>query len=313
MTLKHFYLIVFLSLFILNGWTFKENPKNDLKGMNLLGKVKSIKITYYQAEIKSGKIIKGSKRKEPYQSNEELIYFNNNGNINEIHSFNINSKLVSKKVFIYNNSHQISEFSESDSNNNIFKKIKYKYNNQGRLYTMTWSGQDYIYETKTIFKYDKLGNLIEEFEKGKDDTFKDVYKYDSNCYLIEESSFINNKLVYSSHFKYNAKGYKIENIYLESPSHNSKTTYTYNETGVLIEENFIRLDTNITANTIYSYYKKYDNRGNEIFEMHKTRKNDYKEKTYKYEFDSNNNWVEKIIFIDEIPDIIIDRKFEYYE
>ena len=35
-------------------------------------------------------------------------------------------------------------------------------------------------------------------------------------------------------------------------------------------------------------------------------------KKYKYKYDNNGNWIEKVTFIYDIPETITERKIEYY-
>ena len=107
------------------------------------------------------------------------------------------------------------------------------------------------------YKYDHAGNKVEcESSNGDNDgkIFKYYYKYDSKGYLIEEINWDNDKTTY----KYDDNDNKIED-------------YTYSADGTSSKEGF------------------------------------------QYNYDNKGNWIECVNYIDGKPIYIIERKLDYYQ
>lgn len=59
---------------------------------------------------------------------------------------------------------------------------------------------------------------------------------------------------------------------------------------------------------------KYDEKGNQIEENLYNSDSSLSSKwTFQYEFDKQGNWVKRIDFEDGIPELLLDRKYEYYD
>ena len=88
-------------------------------------------------------------------------------------------------------------------------------------------------------------------------------------------------------------------------------SYTlYNNKGNKIELNVYNSDGSLD----YKYTYKYDDKGNKIeWNVYNSDGSlNYKE-TSKYVYDSNNNWIKKFEFQNEIPIYITEREIVYYD
>lgn len=78
----------------------------------------------------------------------------------------------------------------------------------------------------------------------------------------------------------------------------------FNKEGYLIEENFYNSDGSL--NQKYNY--KYDNKGNKIEQIRLEQFGVVKRIiTYKYEYDKNNNWIKRIIFLDKNQCLLLKK------
>lgn len=194
---------------IKNPHNQKENidtdKKNDLKEMNLKGKVKQITESSFFAEDKFGEITKDG------PPNKTIIFFNDNGNIIEKncylldgttlatkHIYNYDDKKLKKEELVYvyhaSKSKLLSKYTfEYDVNENRTKSYyHYKDITGPDIYSNTIDKLG-IYET---YKYDDKGNLIEKYnypngyhflEPGPSSV--DYYKYDDKGNIIVEERY----------------------------------------------------------------------------------------------------------------------------
>jgi len=58
---------------------------------------------------------------------------------------------------------------------------------------------------------------------------------------------------------------------------------------------------------------KFDDKGNGIEEYYYRPDGTSTKTTFKYEFDSKNNWIKKIMYINEKPVLVNERIIEYYD
>ena len=90
----------------------------------------------------------------------------------------------------------------------------------------------------------------------------------------------------------------------------SKIIIKYDDKGNIIESNYYRADGSLSSKATYSY----DDKGNiNIIESNYYNAHGIEKETYKYEFDEKGNWIEKIMFINQYPVSIEERKYEYYK
>ena len=315
-------IILLLSVFCITGCTVKQNV--NLKKFNLLGKVKSVKITSFEAVEQSGVITKGAEHKiytfYGKENNYQYMFFNESGMITE---------------YSYNT---MGARDETEIRNFI------KYNDKGliaenREYCLDGMNNEHSEYVKT-FTYDNKDLLIEE-KSGNNSVF---YKYDKNGYKIEEKTIrkttqINSNQIIDNYefvlnFKNDDSGCKIEEY-----STSYKTIFKYNDKKKLVEEQQYSILANgsVLLNKIITY--EYDKKGNVTNHSEKnaegkvfssetysynengfvskilsfsTLREGYNKETFEYEYDSNKNWIKKTNFIANKPEYIEEREIVYF-
>jgi hypothetical protein len=281
--------------------------------------------------------IKGSYKIEPNKNNlsedivNDTIYVNNHntwnydkkGNIIE-HNFYVDSVLEYKEIAIYNQNNKIIDYKIYGSDGKISLQKTVKYDLRGNIIEVNDIGKNrndkqiFVYDInnriieesiffegsfskKYAFKYDLAGNKIEEkFSNANGDYDKEttLYQYNSKGKIISSSNFnyegdLNEKLIYK---------YDIYNRLVEKFNENGNRTknyeiYKYDNFGNIIEKkviNFLRDET----------IENFDSRGNLLEKIYINKKYNFDKKDYsdsenthyKYEYDSNSNWVKRIIF-----------------
>ncbi|MCS5420653.1 MULTISPECIES: hypothetical protein [Psychrilyobacter] len=262
----------------------KKTSETDLKISGLKGRVKSVKYSTYDTELKFGEIKKGT-RSSSGQDNR-YYYFNE------------------KEVKI--------EEGERDSYDRIQRKTLYKYNDEGKLIQTSDFDSRVEFAGKTIYTRDDKGNLIEASDFNSKGEFigKIIYTRDSKGNAVETNSYnsmgsLNSKFK----FEYDKKGRVLESIYYGSDGElRDKTYFKYDGKGRVIE---VKL---ITEDSIFIKNFKYENKEKDdvtlmiqyegYLTMSKTR--------YMYKYDENGNWIQKISIEDEKPKVIEEREIEYY-
>jgi hypothetical protein len=288
------YILTLLSLQFLSFINGK-NPGNTIKKeMNIMGKVKSVKETAYQAEVKFGIIEKGNKtildRDFGGFGYEKDIFltFNYNENVEVICYYERDGALSYKDIYSYDENSYLIEINRYHSDGALTTKFTYKYDdNKNPIEMCNFNSKGKMYVKKSA-KYDDKGNLIEYI------------------YGLPDGSFgpLSEKLF----FKYNEDGYKIqEDRYIPLSHENGGGLYTdllkYDNKGNLIEKKHYRHG-NLTLQDFF----KYDENNNIIQTF---RLNDYK-KTYDYVYDDKGNWIKRIEYVNGIPKYILVRELEYY-
>lgn len=262
----------------------REERETHLKILGLKGRVKSVKYSSYDAELKFGEIKKGARSSSRLEN--RYYYFNEEG----------------VKI----------EDGECDSYGQIQRKRLYKYNDSGKLIEVRNFNSKDEFRGKTIYRIDDKGNLIETSDFNAEGQFmgKIIYTRDDKGNAVETNSYdsmgsLNSKFK----FKYDRKGRVLESIY-------------YGHGGELEEETYIKYDGKgkktevkvITEGSVIIKNLKYENKEkDELTAMIKFENYLIMSKTiYKYKYDENGNWIEKISIEDEKPKIIQEREFEYY-
>lgn len=249
--------------------------------------IKSIKETSYQAVEVNGVIKKGKKQRDSTSYEQDFL------------------KKFNKKGLL------ITEI-EYPSKKLEFAKHKYIYDNNDRLIEMkTYASDDQLY-SKEIYRYDTSEVITKCIIYDGTNKISEIwdYTYNRNKKLIKSTCHfldINSKLKWT--YKYDSIGRKIqEKTYSMTKGKVfiiEETTYTKND---YICNRFIIQSDTIKNKCIYKYQDDL------ITEAYKYTYDDklISQKSYQYEFDKNNNWVQKIVFFNKKPIYIIDRIIEYY-
>jgi len=336
--------LILLSLLLFIGFSNETySQKNDIEEMNLKGSVRSLKKQTYDVVVKKGEIHKGKIVIE-YESKQHFI-FDTNGNKIEEGSYKYEiDESINKYTYKYNDKGNKTEKKKYYPGGVLETKYIYKYNDNGNLIEESDYFNENILNNKYTYKYDDTGNLIEtNYSNPTGMKTKQTYKYDERENLIEK--------IYYTSFSVSSgyKGYETKSIYKYDSIGNEiakenymdgkfteKVTYKYDDIGNMTKENLYdsfgktlgesQYKYDVKGNKIEWSYKnalygglegkvtfKYDDKGNLIEE------NNYQSfglsqnnTTDKYEYDENNNWIKRIVFIKEKPVGIIEREFEYY-
>jgi len=204
--------------------------KNDLKKLNLNGKIKSIH-EYYQTFTEK------DTSKKSLQTLSYFNHFDKQGNKIEDIKYSPDGKVDKKYEYLYNKFGQRTEQNQYTSDEKLSRKITYKYDEKGNITEDNSYSSEGKLEKKFTYKYDEKGNVIEDMS------------FDSN-----------NKLQKKFTHSYDNTGNKIENNrYSAQGTLDKKINYKYNIYMDVIEEIF----TNIDGSKVNYYYEyKYDKKNN---------------------------------------------------
>lgn len=186
--MKRFF--VFSLLVLLSASTLvaqKGEPVIECNGVELYGKIKSAKISYYQMTQMGGKDV------ELPQSAYSFA-LHKGGAIKEQVEYDANGAMISKAVFKLNSKGQEVESSliYYEPKAYVAYKTKYEHDSKGNPVSTVTYNADGTIEAKCSAKYDANGNVIEYVEySGADCTIDVKYsmKYDANGNVIERVKY----------------------------------------------------------------------------------------------------------------------------
>lgn len=324
-----FFVILLLLFFQFSCSSDKKN-QTSLEEMSLYGKVQSLKKTQYKAIDKFGEITTADTLKDGAGWKESEYVFDKNGNMVEttLHAKVRVYSYLMEKVEIHENT-MIDKKKYNDYNNVIERRVVNKSNTpwestSNSLWKYTYDAQQNLIieeywtnenlDSKKIFIYDESNNEIEETEYDKEGDLKNktIYEYNKN----EDVTFKNavgydasGKVDYNWNRRYDIAGNEIQSYY-RSGIINSLTEMTYNDRNELIEER------ELYSSNEPIWVKKfdYDGLGNLIREtkIDYSSQNYVYDKSYKYEFDEEKNWIKKVEYSKVHPVQIVLREIKYY-
>lgn len=241
-------------------------------------------------------------------SDKTIFKYNEKGKCIEEYNYNSTGSLNSKSTHKYNDRGECIETNIYKTDGSLEKKLIFKFDEKGnRIEYNFYNGN--IYDGKVTLKYDSKGNCLEQCNYSPDGSLnqKMIWKYDVKGKLIEENNSISLKNSDDLELEEVAKIYK-------NGLTNDKTTFVYNEKGNLIEEKQYNSDGSVASKANY----KYDYMGNLIeekwFVYSEGKISDKSTVHYKYNYDTQKNWIKKIQYGDQnIPEVITERIIEYYE
>ena len=236
--MKHFlipFLFISTAVFAQNTANKVEKYKIDSKlaypfEKPLLGKVKKVHTAHYSTVVT---VLKDTIKREHFVENY-TYGFDERGN--EI------------------------EFIKYDEEGNIWKKEIKKYNEKDRLlYSKETKilGEDETYIEENSYSYNDKGFLIEEksYEEDPDTGIshrRELYKYNNDQKLIENSYYSNDSLKRQVLYWYDNKGNLLRKLFYLDNKPYTDTKFEYNHIGNLIKktENYIKTD--------YKYVEQYE-------------------------------------------------------
>ncbi len=294
-------LVLFLPLF-----TYSQglaSPK-----LNIQGKVKSIKETSYDAYVKNGKTCKG----EPIEGAQDMVY-----------KFDINGNLIEESYYSQADNTRFTTVYNYDQWNNIIEEQTYK------------DSLALTYKFSITIKYDKFGNILEFQRNGKspNDSWSGIFQINEKGKWSELLMHFpsNNKWDWKEVRIYDDNGNNIAQHYYDGLGNFSKSFfYNYDESGLLFEEkskglseDYLKVFDKKGNNIEYVSYKKdgslaaktvweYDDMSNVVSEESFNESGSNGTTQYTYVYDNHGNWTRKVTINDGNPDLIIERKIEYY-
>jgi hypothetical protein len=256
--------------------------KTTLQEINLKGKVLYLQEYQYKAIEKFGEVVKDSLLRT-------YIYkFDKNGYILEDIMFNSDSSLYQRLDFKYDQNYNIIEICAYDNMQNLIMRDAYLQNLNGNV--------------KEVNSYDSKGTLQS----------KNIFKYDDNHNEIENNYYNPDGSLKSKRiFRYDGKGNKTEEIGFSSDGIiQSKREFKYDNRRNKVEENILIDEYGITTGEKFTFI--YDNFGNTIEAIYYFADGKIRSKVlHKYEFDSKDNWIKEIRFLNEKPESVIEREIRY--
>ncbi len=334
-TILLFIVLISLNVSAQNNVPYKTETylnKNKIKG--------TVKSIIYDNQIrefsKEGKLIEWKSIVEDGKIDFKNIYlYDENGKITEERSYNYddnlstsNDKKISnrKKIYKYDNLGNKIEYVEyiqydDLSENHIVNREIYNYDNRGnRIKEYVYQTYNGIFKISVVRKYDDNGNQI-EWKNYNDGYLKDqeTFKYDDDSNLVEYThynAFDGVDPTYVFDYEGNETIYdKNEVTYLDS-----KHNYKYNNNGNILEINIFREDCeeyefdSSEEDCNFRITMEYDKYGNEITNKEYNSAGKLVSKcTSEYEFDNKNNWIKKVVFINDKQEYKEQREIIYYK
>lgn len=262
----------------------KKEKNTDWVNDDLLGEVKSYRITNYRAMYDLGEVIKG----DTIGALGRIVYNEKGYRVEEFWSFNDE---VSRRIYNY------------DKNGNCIESINYN--------------QDKMVVDYGKFHYDKNGNIQDEtfYDSSDNMISKYVYSTDKKGNILEQLEFNKDEELEVSHLsKYNSASLEVEHttcFYENGNRMFTKQTFDYNSAGKITESVLYDDEKNVLGRWVYIYNEKVSVIQEEVFDADERM---VEKRTYTYEYDSVGNWVTRTSYdaISGDAQVITVRKIEYY-
>ena len=265
-----------------------------------------------------------------------IVKYDDNGNIIEDCLYD-NDILYRKTIYKYDVKKNIIEESNyiTERYDSSSSSIVSKYGSRGYFKDRHFIVEG-ILNYKTIYEYDNNNNLIEKNTYNKEGVieWKTVYNdtisvtYDGRPFgKLEKSSQAkyenaNSKDKTFEVTTYNTSYYRKNEVLYDTIFIDSKETFKYNTQGKEIERtsawfSFDKENCKVILRDGYpvKYTYEYDTQENVTIQTYETASGSLYVDTWKYKYDSQENWIEIISFEGKakIPQIIVKRTIEYYE
>ena len=279
---------IVIILIVITSLVSCENKKelnNDLRKINVYGKVKQIKTKPYLAKESFGEIEKAG-----FNGGVYVETFNTAGNqIQEKHYNSADGSPTGKTIFKYNSQGLKTEKRPYNEKGSPYNYYIYSYNDNNLVKTSKYKDRksgEVLY--KLTFEYNGIGNLIntrQTLPRTKNG-YVEKYKYDKSGNKIEYNYGSKGILIWITKYKYDDENRKLEDFNVDSNTRKmtGKTGYKYDNFDNIIERTKYNSDSFIKERTVFEY-----------------------------EYDKNNNWIKKTSFINETVKEIIEREIEYYK
>jgi hypothetical protein len=279
-----------------------ENEQDKLTGIRFYHEF------FYMPIESDGKLNKGENRDDFYNSSHKIL-FDSAGNILEDLWYSMD--LIKRRTtYGYDGSGNLI-FEKSFVDNNLFRTTEYKWDKNGNKIEERTFHADDKQNTNTVFLNDKQGNCIESTWYKYDGTLisKEKLTYDENKNRIEKRNYKSSGEQERFYiFKYDNSGNKIEERNHDAQGQLIyRHVYKYDKKGRKIDELGF-LEPNQVLD--YSTTIFYDIHGNISKEINSGNRNYQME--FRYEYDRRNNWIRKIEYRNNEPELILERTIEYF-
>jgi len=312
--------------------------QESLRKSKLQGRVDTIKEAYYSVSIKFGDLIRTPTSKNGYY---KLLYKYDSLNgalclrksfeggplsnisVRKIHRYKWGEFFTNDGYIISDETiegekqkvlevHSYTLENENDDENDEYETtlpyyIVEKYNSYEKIIELTKLNRDLNVDAKHIFKYDAKGFKTEEssFNQKGDLENRNLLFYNDNGNIIKEIIRNGKRLDYLNgiyQYEYDSK----DRVVLESHSNKvgviQKTEFSYQESAI----HSTVFESNRKVREIKTIYDSYGN----ILEREINR-NEYI--NYVYEYDKEGNWIEKIEYKENIPQLVTQREITYFK
>lgn len=284
--MKYVSKISFMAVSLFLTCTYLLNAQvlhNDLSEMKLQGNIKQLTQNTYKAVERMGEVQKSGRVSKLFgPENQNLVlHFNSFGNISTRINYDAQGEYQGRIIYQYNRENLKVEEIGYGANEAITDRSLLEYNTRENTLTtrINYFG---LLDSAVSIKY-FVGSrkivLHDWYDKSGQLIERITFCYDDNGNLFEQSI-------------YNPKGDLV-----------SKTTSQYDEKARNIQ---------VTKVSSYAkpstYHYKFDAFGNVIEEWI-----DIQNKiSYRYKYDENNNWIERIRFHGNLPLEVTERVLQYY-
>ncbi len=252
--------------------------------MNLLGKVRSITYTEYEASTDSvtKKMVKGKVSKSYTDAN--YTAFNKEGNKTLEIFYNVDNTLDTKDSLIYDSINRLKEVYTTKSGGTKYRSVYTYTNNLTEIIKYRSNGSVYF---KRIIARDAKHNIIEqkEFDDKGRPADHIICKRDYTRGVMYQTTATLKGITNRQGFKYDLNYNIIKKSWL-------------NAEGYPDEEMLIKYDKNNNTTEIDNY------------DSHGVLTSKYK---YKYTFDESGNWITCTVYKDDKPKFFKERKIEYFQ
>lgn len=263
-----------------------HETKNNLKDMNLFGKVKTFKITPYKLVDYFGKITKGDKQE--FWRGDVVIVFDEHGYKAENNTYNKVGNLSQKVIYKYDDKGKRLSRDLYNAYGKLQMKFLYVYDNKGAKIAYNSYSPTGELNDSYLYKNDDKGRMIEEVWIKKDKSFgsKYTYEYDKMGKVAKMC-------------QYTASEKQVDNC----------TSYKYDKNGRISEIEIYNSNNSLSRRSVITY----DEKGNEKEIKYYDGKGTFlEERSYTYKFDNNGNWIERIESINQFPKSLLEREITYY-
>lgn len=298
-------------LFVMLGFSLKEEPVTDLKKMNLEGRVKSVELISYRAITENGETIKQERAIDPndyYYFNKHFI-FNENGYKMEEQWYSNDNEFSSKTTYKYDASGNMIELEEYLGDGSLENKWMYRYDNHRNQVERKGFDSDIILFAYEEYFYNKEDQLIQLDEYNPYDDgalFRRIKNKYNEKGKITESCLYNSKNMPEDKTVYRYFDNRMEWVVFDKhEAQLSKEIVVFDDKGNKLEERKFDKTNKLTSQIKNEYNEMGEIKKSTVLHFDESEKSTYKTISV---FDEKGNIVEQV---EHKFDIRIESKWTY--